>query len=277
MATKNTKTTALARWDEELAKQAEVAAGMATAAGGQFFSVQGGVLQWKGSPLPGNQVAAVVVSHILENVYYADKFDPDNPSPPHCFAIGTKERELVPHEAAVEAGTALEGPCMSCPNNEWGSAETGRGKACRNSRKLALLAAGSFSHQDKLELIDDEGHFESAELGLLRLPVTSIQAFDSFVQKVHGSLKLNGKPMPPCGVVARIKVVADPKTQFKVTFDALSEVPKGLLPLVAGRIAEANRLLTQPYQMLSEEERAAAAKPAKSRAAQKPGRSARKY
>ena len=42
MATKKTQTTALVKWDEELAKQAEIAAGMeANTGGGQFFSTKG--------------------------------------------------------------------------------------------------------------------------------------------------------------------------------------------------------------------------------------------
>ena len=60
MATKKTQTTALVKWDEELAKQAEIAAGMeANTGGGQFFSTKGGILSWQDAPLPGSQTAVL--------------------------------------------------------------------------------------------------------------------------------------------------------------------------------------------------------------------------
>ena len=50
MAKKPTQTTAVTNWEEELAKQAEVAAGTqrSSGGGGKFFSMQGGILSFDG-------------------------------------------------------------------------------------------------------------------------------------------------------------------------------------------------------------------------------------
>ena len=62
--------TAITKWEEELAKQADVASAMeANAGGGQFFSLKSGILSWQDAPLPGNQMAVIIVDGILENVF----------------------------------------------------------------------------------------------------------------------------------------------------------------------------------------------------------------
>ena len=53
MATRKKAGTSVAKWDEELAQQAAIAAEMeANTGGGQFFSVRGGQLSWQDSPPP---------------------------------------------------------------------------------------------------------------------------------------------------------------------------------------------------------------------------------
>src|SRR5690348_16945798 len=80
------KSTAIAKWDEELAKFATQAAAMeVNAGGGQFFSTQGGILSWMDSPIPGNQMAVIILDSIMENVYYESHYDPSTPSGPTCF------------------------------------------------------------------------------------------------------------------------------------------------------------------------------------------------
>jgi len=89
---------ALVRWDEELAKQAEVSAKMEeSAGGGAFFSLKSGVLAWQDAPLLDNQMAVVILDHIFETTYYAGDYDPENPQGPTAFAFGRDERDLEWH------------------------------------------------------------------------------------------------------------------------------------------------------------------------------------
>lgn len=248
---KQNETTALVKWDEELAKQAAIAAGMEdSTATGQFFSLKGGVLSWNDAPLPNNQMAVIIVGSILENVYYEGKFDPEVPQSPVCFAFGRDEKELKPHEVVVKAKTAQCDNCHDCRWNEWGTSDVGRGKACRNTRRLAMIAAGGFDSIGKYQPFDDpKSAVEQGALGFMKLPVTSVKGFAAFVKQLAGVLK-----RPPHGVVTKVRVVPDPKSQFKVTFEPIVNVPNELLGAVMKRHEEAMSLIAFPYAPMEEEE-----------------------
>lgn len=266
------KSTALIKWDEELAKQAEIAASMeANTGGGQFFSTKGGILSWQGAPLPGNQMAVIILDSIFENVYYEGRYDPDTPQSPTCFAFGRDEKTMRPHQIVIDAGDHQHDQCAGCPMNEFGSAETGRGKACRNTRRLAMIPAGTFNAAGKFELIEDEEHFASTAIGFMKLPVTSVKGYSSFVKQVAGALR-----RPPFGIVTKVKIVPDPKSQFKVVFEPIMTVPDELLGIIMQRHEEAKSIIDFPYQPNDEEDAPAKRGSRGSRAAAKPARG-RKY
>jgi hypothetical protein len=274
---KQSKSTAVANWDEQLAKEAEVAAGMeANTGGGQFFGLRGGILSWQDAPMPNNQMAVVIVDSILENVFYEGKYDPDTPQSPVCFAFGREEKSMAPHQLVLDAGNQAcgeSGLCSGCEMNEWASADVGRGKACRNTRRLAMIPAGVIGDNGKFQIFDDEEHFATAAVGFMKLPVTSVKGYASFVKQVAAALR-----RPPFGIVTKVKVVPDAKSQFKVTFEPISPLPDELMPIIMKRNEEVKATIDFPYQPNEEE----APPPKKgSRAAQKPapaGRArARKY
>ena len=265
--------TSVVKWDEQLAKEAEIAAGMEdSTSSGQFFSLKGGILQWNDAPLDGNQMAVVILDSILENVFYEGKYDPDVPQGPVCFAFGRDDKELKPHQVVVDAKNDQHSHCAGCPNNEWASAETGRGKACRNTRRLAMIPAGKFTPQGKFELIEGEDHYETAAMGYMKLPVTSVKSYAAFVKQVAGALK-----RPPFGIVTKVKVVPDPKSQFKVVFEPVMSLPNELAAVITKRHEEAMGAIDFPYTPFEEDDKPAP----KSRAAQRPGKPAgrggRKY
>lgn len=275
MARATSKTTAVAKWDEELARQAELAAGMENStATGQFFGLKSGVLSFNDAPLPNNEMAVIVLDAVLENVYYEGKYDPDSPQSPMCFAFGRDEKTMAPHQIVIDAGNqqcGASGLCNGCEMNEFGTAEVGRGKACRNTRRLAMIPAGTLEN-GKFKAFDDAEHFESAGIAFMKLPVTSVKGYAAYVKQVAGALK-----RPPHAIFTKVKVVPDPKSQFKVTFEPLSQVPDDLLAAVMQRHEEAKSVIDFPYTPFEEEEAppprrggAKAAKPA-------PKRGARKY
>ncbi len=266
MARATSKTTAVAKWDEELARQAELAAGMENStATGQFFGLKSGVLSFNDAPLPNNEMAVIVLDAVLENVYYEGKYDPDSPQSPMCFAFGRDEKTMAPHKIVVEASNqqcGASGLCSGCEMNEFGTAEVGRGKACRNTRRLAMIPAGTLEN-GKFKPFTDEEHFESASIAFMKLPVTSVKGYAAYVKQVAGALK-----RPPHAIFTKVKVVPDPKSQFKVTFEPLSQVPDDLLGAVMQRHEEAKSVIDFPYTPFEEEEAppprrgAKAAKPA---------------
>ena len=260
-AKKPSASKAIVAWDEELAKMADVASAMeANSGGGQFFGLRGGQLTWQDAPMKDNQMAVIILDSILENVYYEGAYNPDVPQSPTCFAFGRDEREMKPHIIVTDAGQHQNPECYGCEHNEFGSANIGRGKACRNTRRLAMIPAGQFNNSGKFEMVEDDEHYESSTVGFMKLPVTSVKGYASFVKQISGTLR-----RPPFGVITKVKVVPDPKSQFRVLFEPITTVPDELLEIIVKRHKEVAPTIDFPYQ-LTEDEPA----PARSRAAQRP-------
>lgn len=248
--------TAVAKWQEQLAAQAEAAAKMeASTATGQFFSLKGGQLSFNDSPIPGNEMGVIIVDHILENVYYKERFDANNPVPPTCFAFGRADQEMVPHEVVVEKQHEA---CTGCPMNEWGTSDVGKGKACKNTRRLAMISAGQFNKAGEFDTIEDEEHYKEAQLAFLKLPITSVKGYAAYVKQLAAVLR-----RPPHGVYTKVSVVPDAKDQFKVVFTPIAPVPDELMPLIMERHEQASAQIDFPYQPETEEQAAARAAPQK--------------
>lgn len=261
-ATKKTSSsTAVAKWDEELARQAAVAAATEeSTATGQFFSLKSGVLSFNDAPLPNNEMAVVILDGILENVFYEGKYDSDNPQGPTCFAFGREEKTMEPHKIVIENGNSqagASGQCAGCEMNEWGSADTGRGKACRNTRRLAMIPAGTFEN-GKFKAFTDEEQFENAGIAYMKLPVTSVKGYAAFVKQIAGALK-----RPPHAVFTKVSVRPDPSSQFKVVFEPLASISDDLLGIIMQRHEEAVASIDFPYTPFEEQERPAPKRGAK--------------
>jgi hypothetical protein len=223
------KTTAMAQWDRELAELANEAADQeAGTGGGSFFSLRGGQLTFDGAPVPGNEMAVVVLDSVMENVYFEGDFDPDNPAGPKCYAYAREESALKPHEAVKSPQSEQ---CSDCPHNQWGTADRGRGKACKNRRRLGVLSGGTITRGD-VELEEDPDHFARAELGILPLPPTSLNSWGAYVKSLAVTKR------PPLAVYTRVSVVADPKTQFKVQFELIQTVPNEIVAVLLKRNKE---------------------------------------
>jgi hypothetical protein len=254
MATaKKSTTTALITWDEELAKQAQIAAAVEeSTATGQFFSLRGGILSFNDAPLPNNEMAVVILDGLLENVYYEGAYNPENIQGPKCFAFAREEKTMAPHKIVIDGGHAQNDGCASCPKNEWGSADTGRGKACRNTRRLALIPAGTFK-DGQFEAFTDASQFAAAGIAYMKLPVTSVKGYAAFVKQIASALK-----RPPHAIFTRVTVRPDPASQFKVNFEALSKVPDELMATIMARHDEAVEAIEFPYSAFEEPEKPAA-------------------
>ncbi len=244
-----TKTsTALVKWDEELAKQAQIATQTeAGVGGGSFLGTAQGILKYQGAEVPNNELNVVVVDHILENALYEGAYDPDNPQPPVCFAFGRTEEEMAPHPDSAKPQGDAEGKCAGCQWNVWGSADVGRGKACKNIRRLELITEG--------DLEDIPG----AEVAFLKLPVTSVKAWAGYVRQLATNYQ-----RPPLGVVTTIKEIPDAKSQFKIVTSLAGVIEDGE---VIGQLLEKQKAneeaLFQPYAAAAEAPARAPKVPAK--------------
>ena len=73
-------------------------------------------------------------------VHYPGVYNSNNPQHPDCFAVGRENPEAVdglkPHESVAKP---IHSNCRDCPKNQWKSATTGKGKACKNQRRLIVV------------------------------------------------------------------------------------------------------------------------------------------
>jgi hypothetical protein len=238
----------MTEWEKELAlaaqEGAETVAGLSSSS---FISIRNGVMSVNGAPVPGNQIVVVITDFVLENTFYPDGFDPDDVVPPTCYAFGRKAKEMGPHDDAEAKQNEL---CVDCPHNAWGSAEKGRGKACKNRARLMVVSAGDLSKDEEFTPFEDAGNFTSQTQMTLKIPPTSLSSFKEYVDK------LKNTALRPCwAVYTLIKVVPDPKNQFVVTFqDVDKPSDRELLTVLKKLHEDATKVIEQPYTVKDEEE-----------------------
>lgn len=251
--------TDLTRYNERLAKLADQYTS-AERSGGDFVSIRGGVLTVDDTALPGNQMCVIVLDAVKERTFYATKYDANAEFnlPPVCYAfgrLGEDDSEIGPHES-MQAGLHYFKPqsdvCQTCPHNEWGSSDTGRGKACGERRRLAIIPAGYYEPKPRsrdldLHLIEDVDHFEEVEIGFLKLPVMSVKEWARYVSQLGAQHRI-----PPLGAVTRIYVEPDPQSQFRVKFEFLDFVNQDLLDTILRRHDEASERIVWPYNAPSQ-------------------------
>lgn len=128
-----------------------------------------------------DQLQVVVVDFTSRNEFYEGMFDKDNISPPACFAIGSSPNKLTP---SVNSPVKQADTCAECPMNAFGSAQNGKGKACKNTRVLAVLPPGADA---------------DTPIWTLKVSPTGIKGFDGWVQSVARTFQTM-----PVGVVATV-------------------------------------------------------------------------
>lgn len=199
----------VALFEDELAKLAVDSVKAEQAGlGATFLSTKSGALTYRGNPITGNKLQCVILAAPVERLYYDTRYDPTKLVGPKCFAIAAIATGMGPTDR-VEG--KQHDTCEGCPKNEWGSATNGgKGKACRETRRLLLIPADSIGSVDAVK---------AAEVAALRPPVTSLKNYATYVQTVAATLK-----RPPLAVISEIAIVPDAKTQFKVTFSLIKAI-----------------------------------------------------
>ena len=90
---------------------------------GNFLSLRGGVISLGGRTL-SNPLPIVVLAFDFERVYYSQAYQPDVMTAPDCYSFdGVK-----PHD---QARVPQSDKCVGCRYNDFGSAQNGKGKACK--------------------------------------------------------------------------------------------------------------------------------------------------
>lgn len=180
----------------------------------------------KGFTTPDGEVHStirgVIVDFLSANMHYPGVYDKDKPSPPNCFALHKIIDQMAPHPSSPEPQADS---CSECPLNKFESG-VGKSKACKNTRKLALI---------------QENANEDSQIWILTIPPKSLRYFDTYV-----SSTLSGQHgvTPICAVT---EITMDPREDYaapRFSFDRLL-TEKELVQYYQRR-PEAEVLLSQP-------------------------------
>lgn len=231
--------TAVVTWRDKMAAVTKQAAESEAPKGG-FLSFKGGNMSYDDVPIPGNVLKVVVVDFLLENAIFKEKYNPNKPASPMCYAFGRSEDELMPHPDAPEPQAES---CIDCPNNEWASdPEGGRGKACKNSRRIAIIPADSVAKGPEA--------IKKANVVMCKIPVTSIKNFSTFVNQCVQALGT-----PPFGVLCELSVKPHPTSLFQVHWKVLEKIEdEVILEALLNKHMSIEKQMFQPYPVPEEEQ-----------------------
>ena len=240
--TKKKPTTAVVAWEQQMAQAATAQAAVEQVTGSfKSINTRSGILSVDDTPLKNNELRCVILASAFENQLYEGAYNPNQLSVPACFAISLDGEAMQPHENSQNPQCDN---CEACELYVMGSADTGRGKACKNIRRLLLLTEDSL---ESAELLAE------AEARMLKVSVTSVKNWSKDVNSISEDMQ-----RPSWGVVTLIKLVPDAKTQFKMlfTFEELVQFDQELFDAMQKKIAELNKDIIAPYAVPSEEESA---------------------
>ena len=219
---------------QQLAEYAKADGAREPAAGGNNISLAGGEFSLGGATIEA-PMRVIVLDYVFENAWWDRDYDKDNPSPPACFAVNRAgEAELAPHETAP---VPQADRCKDCERNVFGSAAKGRGKDCKNGRRLAVINA------DVKGL--DADYVKSAEIAYLRLPPTSLKLWKGYVKKLTDGLQL-----PLFAVITELTI--DPDVDYTVVVPQLGDELPGdqkLMQALIARRDEAEATLLSGYDV----------------------------
>jgi len=220
---------------ESAAKQAKASESLAVSS--VMVSFKGAILSIGGIQRRNNTARVVVLCIMNERAFYSGKYNPDEPRTPVCYAYGEVDGGLPeePHEASTDKQSDA---CKGCPNAEWGTADVGRGQACRQSVKLALVALP----EGKPSAID----IDRLDINFARIPPTSLKAVKVYLDW----LGANG--MATFSTITKLEVVPSSKSIFTVHLTPEEELPGAWHGAIAAKVKAAQTAIDQPYPEFEE-------------------------
>lgn len=145
---------------------------MVTVNEGTKISAKGKVFTLPNGTSNSGPMTAIILDWRNLRNYYTGVYNPNKPVPPVCFSQGKIVEDLKP---SANCQKPQNETCEGCPFDEWGSAATGRGKACKNSVRLALVGANPT---------------EKSKVMTLDVSPTAIKSFNAMITTLQGMGKL---------------------------------------------------------------------------------------
>jgi hypothetical protein len=158
-------TNAITAYREKLRQELANLSNRVAPPSGNKISLKGKVFKTPDGKVSPGPLRAVVLDWRTERNFYKGTFNPNQIEPPICWGL---DRDIVeaPHDKVTKAQATN---CGSCPHNQYGSAPNGKGKACREYRRLAIVPANATVASDVMIIqVSPTGlrHFDNFVLGL---------------------------------------------------------------------------------------------------------------
>jgi hypothetical protein len=148
--------------------------------GGTMWELPG--MENPDEPEYNKEIEGVIVDHYPVNAFFENEYTGEI-VPPTCSSMDGKLGIGNPG-----------GMCANCPLNKYGSADDGKGKKCKNLRRIYILRSGEI-----LPL-------------LVTLPPTSIKNFSDYISK-----RIVTKGMKACDVVTKMTLTVE-KSQTGIKY-----------------------------------------------------------
>jgi hypothetical protein len=176
----------------------------------------------------GTELDVVILADVYDHSWYDRPYKEDVIIPPACFAIGAIQEELAPHP---DSPTPQSEECIGCPQNEFGSALQGKGKACRNGRRLLIAP---YTH----------GQVELRDLAIINISPTTLKSYSKYIMEVVGKYKV-----PTFAVVSRLSF-DDDKAYPLLLFKCIDVVTDGeILRNIMGNQQTYLDMVSVPYNV----------------------------
>ena len=236
------RSTAVTGWADRMktAVQKQQKAAEQMGSSSNWISFRGGVVQVNGAVAPAGKFNCIILAYMQERSWYENEFDAANPTTPGCYAYGDDEGG-VPVQPHAKSTDKQSQTCKTCALSQYGSAAKGRGQACRQSIRIALVPATA------------EGC--AGEPFFARIPPTSIKYVKGWLEDLGDT---------PCfGAVTELSATPDVNDMFHIGLTVKQQLPRELQGAVLNLLDNAEVQLREPFPELDTP--AVTAKPGKKR------------
>lgn len=204
---------------------------------GQSIGIKGKKFKYKDEVL-GRTAEFVIVDFIRANAHYDEAFHEDTIALPGCMSLSVDGVEMVPLPGVPNKRNET---CDGCEMNAWGSADVGRGKACAEQYRLAVLAVNP---ADKNET------YATCPMAMITVPPTSKKNFGQYVRAVEDK---TGRP--PLAFLTEFSFDDDFDHEVLAFEVAKPFKDAASLSAILGRVDEAREMLMNPPDFSGEAER----------------------
>lgn len=130
-----TESTALVNYEEQLRRELAQLGDHMEAPGSNKISLGGKLFRMPSGETHPGPLRCVILDYTAVNMLYKGAYNPNVKAPPLCWALGKNPKELAP---SANVPQPQHTDCTACPKNQWGTAANGKGRACKNQRRLML-------------------------------------------------------------------------------------------------------------------------------------------